>query len=161
MSDQDVRWIQRFSNFNKALKKLEQGVSFIRHNKLDEEDLRVEEQADKAHIELIKQGLIQSFEFTHELAWNVIKDYASYQGNPDIKGSRDAAREGFSMGLIEHGDVWMEMIKSRNETSHTYDEDTATEIFEKIIREYLPAFVQLREKMEELRSGEQGNLFVK
>jgi len=60
--------------------------------------------------------LIQSFEFTHELAWNVIKDYSFYQRNPEIRGSRDAVREGFAMGLIAQGEVWMEMIKSKNET---------------------------------------------
>jgi nucleotidyltransferase substrate binding protein (TIGR01987 family) len=95
------------------------------------------------------------------LAWNVIKDYAAYQGNPDIRGSRDAAREGFAMGLIDKGEVWMEMIKSRNNTSHTYDEATANEIFSNILNAYLPAFILFRQKMEAIRSGEQGNIFSK
>ena len=71
-------------------------------------------------FELEKQGLIQTFEFTHELAWNVMKDYFAWQGNPAITGSRDTAREAFQKGLIEDGEGWMEMIKSRNQTSHTY-----------------------------------------
>lgn len=154
MNNEDIRWEQRFSNFNKALKKLEDAVKYI----LDEEDIKDNENLDDIVNDLIKQGLIQSFEFTHELAWNVIKDYAAFQGNPEIKGSRDAAREGFAMGLIDDGEVWMEMIKSRNESSHTYDEKTATGIYTKIIQEYLPAFIDFRNNMETLRSGNQSKL---
>ncbi len=159
MNDMDIRWEQRFSNFNKALHKLESSVTYIKRN--HESNEIIEEQEGNYSIlnDLIKQGLIQSFEFTHELAWNVMKDYAAYQGNAEIRGSRDATREGFSMGLIENGDVWMEMVKSRNETSHTYDEDTASEIFEKVIYTYMPAFKSFQKKMEAIRSEEQGKLF--
>jgi nucleotidyltransferase substrate binding protein (TIGR01987 family) len=83
--------------------------------------------------DLEKQGVIQAFEFTHELAWNVMKDYFSWQGNPNITGSRDAIREAFNKGLITEGDGWMEMIKSRNQTSHTYNKLVANEIVEKIL----------------------------
>lgn len=158
MTEQDIRWQQRFSNFNKALKKLEEAVTYIKSNyNLDANN--VEEELDTTLDDLIKQGLIQNFEYTHELAWNVIKDYAQFQGNGEIRGSRDAAREGFAMGLIENGYVWMEMIQSRNGTSHTYDEETASEIFAKIINDYLPAFIAFGEKMESIRSGEQLELF--
>jgi nucleotidyltransferase substrate binding protein (TIGR01987 family) len=77
----------------------------------------------------------------------------------EIRGSRDAAREAFSIGLISNGEIWMEMINSRNKTTHTYDEETANEIFTKILDEYFPAFMQFRSKMEEIRRGKQGNLF--
>lgn len=63
------------------------------------------------------------------------------------------------MGLIADGEIWMEMIKSRNETSHTYEEKTASSIFNKIIDQYLPVFLTFRDKMESIRSGEQGQLF--
>jgi len=131
---------------------LEESVNYIRQDFLKKEHSKKNENFNPVLNDLLKQGLIQSFELTHELAWNVLKDYAAYQGNPDIRGSRDAAREGFSMGLIQNGEVWMEMIKSRNKTSHTYDEDIANEIFHKIIHEYLPAFMNLREKMESISS---------
>ena len=72
-----IRWEQRFSNFKKALKKLEESVGFIKENFLDKEESILSE--------LVKQGLIQGFEFTHELAWNVMKDYLTYQGNFEIK----------------------------------------------------------------------------
>jgi nucleotidyltransferase substrate binding protein (TIGR01987 family) len=145
-----IRWEQRFSNFKKALKKLEESVGFIKENFLDKEESILSE--------LVKQGLIQGFEFTHELAWNVMKDYLTYQGNFEIRGSRDATREGFSMGLISDGEIWMEMIKSRNQTSHTYDETTADEISRKIMEEYLPAFFSFKEQMEAIRNREQGKL---
>lgn len=157
MNNEDIRWEHRFSNFNKALKKLEDAVKYILDNS-DEEYPEDIENLDDIVNDLIKQGLIQSFEFTHELAWKVIKDYAAFQGNPEIKGSRDAAREGFAMGLIDDGEVWMEMIKSRNESPHTNDEKTATGIYTKIIQEYLPAFIDFRYNMESLRSGNQSKL---
>jgi nucleotidyltransferase substrate binding protein (TIGR01987 family) len=73
---------------------------------------------------LESQGLIQAFEFTHELAWNVMRDFFEYQGDTTIKGSCDATREAFSRNLIADGAGWMEMIKSRNASTHTYDEGT-------------------------------------
>lgn len=157
MSKQDIRCEQRFSNYNKALNKLNESIQYIKHNFSEENNTRQQKNLN----DLIKQGLIQSFEYTHELAWNVIKDYASYQGNVDITGSRDAARSAFSMGLISNGEVWMEMIQSRNKTLHTYNEETADEIFDKIINAYFPAFIAFRDKMESIRSSEQGKLFGK
>lgn len=151
---EDIRWEQRFSNFNKALLKLEQSVNYINHNVLDNEDL--------GYIidELIKEGLIQRFEYTHELAWNVMKDYALFQGNSTIGGSRDATREAYKLQIIENADVWMDMIQSRNKTSHTYNVEIANEIFGKIIHEYFQLFLDFQKTMEEKRSGEQSKLNV-
>ena len=94
-----------------------------------------------------EQGLIQAFEFTHELAWNVLKDFFAYQGNPDITGSRDASREAFRKGLIKDGEGWMEMIKSRNQSSHTYNQEIAEGIAEKITNTYFGLFLELEKKM--------------
>jgi len=82
---------------------------------------------------LEKQGLIQAFEFIHELAWNLLKDYLEYQGYQNIKGSRDAIREAFRVGLIEDGEAWMDTIKARNITLHVYYESMVEEIFEVIV----------------------------
>ena len=109
--------------------------------------------------EMLKEGLIQRFEYTHELAWNVMKDYAEYQGNNNVGGSRDATREAFQLKLIEDGGLWMDMIRSRNKTSHTYNEATANEIYTKILKEYFPAFAAFRKTMEEKRTAAQQNLF--
>jgi nucleotidyltransferase substrate binding protein, HI0074 family len=91
--------------------------------------------------------LIAAFECTHELAWNVIKDYFIYQGNSAIMGSRDAAREAFNKGLIENGEGWMEMIKSRNQTSHTYNQAVADEIVDRIIDLYCNLFQSFAKRM--------------
>ncbi|WP_373520681.1 nucleotidyltransferase substrate binding protein [Aquiflexum sp.] len=133
---ENTRWEQRFENYLKALIQLENAV------KLSEE---------RELTDLEKQGLIQAFEFTHELAWNVIKDYFFFQGNSEIIGSRDATREAFKVGLVQDGDGWMEMIKSRNKTSHTYNEDIASEITEKIIAWYFDLFKEFEVEMLEIK----------
>src|SRR5690554_7886264 len=113
MKNQDIRWLQRFSNYKKALRKLEDSVDYVT-NHITKESLDTGEEFGLIQIDLIKKGLIQSFELTHELAWNVIKDFVHYQGNQFVIDSRDASRDVFSMVLIEDGYVWMEMISSRN-----------------------------------------------
>ena len=104
---QDIRWQQRFKNYEIALKKLEEAVTLSKERTLSD---------------LEKQGLVQVFEFTHELAWNMLKDYFDFQSAAQLTGSRDATREAFNKGLVTDGDNWMEMIKSRNQTSHTYNQ---------------------------------------
>lgn len=157
---EDIRWEQRFSNFNKALLKLEESVNYINHNFLDKENELDDEDLGYIVDELIKEGLIQRFEYTHELAWNVMKDYALFQGNSTIGGSRDATREAYKLQIIENADVWMDMIQSRNKTSHTYNEEIANEIYEKIIHEYFQLFLDFQKTMGEKRSGEQNKLRV-
>lgn len=139
MASTDIRWQQRLSNYAKALDQLKQGVQLGEERSLSE---------------LEKQGLIQAFEFTHELAWNVMKDYFFFQGTSTITGSRDAVRESFQQGLIEEGEVWMEMIKSRNQTSHTYNQSVANEIVNKITKLYCPCFEKFLIKMQGLLKNE-------
>jgi len=157
ISKNEIRWEQRFSNFIRALKKLSEAVEYI-NNDLGEKEIE-NENAGEVLEEIIKEGLIQRFEYTYEMAWNVMKDYALYQGISEIGGSRDAIRYAFSSNLITDGDIWMEMIKSRVKTSHTYNEETAQEIYLKIINEYHSAFLKFQEVMEGKRSGEQQSLF--
>jgi nucleotidyltransferase substrate binding protein (TIGR01987 family) len=151
----DIRWEQRFSNFSKAMDKLQQSVDYI-HKNFEVENDNIE---DEILDEMVKEGLIQRFEYTHELAWNVMKDYAEYQGNSTIGGSRDASREALQLKIISNGEIWMDMIQSRNKTSHTYNEETANEIYSKILKEYYPVFAEFRNTMEEKRSGKQGEIF--
>lgn len=154
--EQNIRWEQRFSNFSKALNKLQLAFDYIKEHHTDSIE---NVDFDLVLDEIIKEGLIQRFEYTHELAWNVMKDYANFQGNSTIGGSRDATREAFQLQLISDGKIWMDMIGSRNKTSHTYDQTTANEIYSKIINDYLPAFVAFHKLMEEKRSGSQNELF--
>lgn len=157
----DIRWEQRFSNYNKALKKLSEAIEYIKKQLKENEVAIDDEDSEDVLEEIIKEGLIQRFEYTYEMAWNVMKDYALYQGNSEIGGSRDAIRYAFSSKLIENGDMWMDMIKSRIKTSHTYNKETANEIYLKIINEYHSAFLKLQKIMEGKRTGQQQSLFDK
>jgi len=150
MESKDIRWEQRFSNFNKALKKLEEAVKRIKKDYPIDKEGNIDE--DKFLDDILKEGLIQRFEYTHELAWNVMKDFLSNAGNTNIFGSKDATREAFASGLIQDGELWMDMIKSRNKTSHTYNEETADDIFLKIMNQYIHQFIQFGDKMEGLRN---------
>ncbi len=128
----DIRWKQRLDNYAKALAQL---TKFIDKGELNE---------------LEQQGLIQSFEYTYELAWNVIKDYLEFQGQTGIMGSRDAFRRAFSLGLVENGEVWMEMIRSRMLTSHTYNPDVADAVAHSIANTYYAEFISLHDRLEAL-----------
>lgn len=140
MDEHDIRWEQRYANFTKAFSRLTRAVELAHERPLSE---------------LEEQGLIQAFEYTHELAWNVMKDYAHYQGNANVAGSRDATREAFSLQLIADGSGWMEMITSRNKTSHTYNEEIAQEIVHKIVNNYFPLFAAFQKTMDAKHSGKQ------
>lgn len=135
---QDIRWHQRLDNYGRALAQLQSAVALSQARALSE---------------LEQQGLIQAFEFTHELAWNVMKDYFVYQGQTQITGSRDATRAAFAVQLIEDGEGWMEMIASRNQSSHTYNRATAQALFVRITQTYADLFAAFAVKMEGLRGG--------
>jgi nucleotidyltransferase substrate binding protein (TIGR01987 family) len=139
MREQDIRWEQRFNNYKKALAKLGEAVQ------LD---------AQRVLSELEKQGTIQAFEYTHELAWKVMQDFFIDQGNTEIRGSKDATRQAFSVDLITDGDKWMEMIRSRNLTSHTYNEEISDEIYKNIVSVFYPLFVAFKETMDKINARE-------
>ena len=128
----DIRWKQRFYNYQKALVQL---TKFIKKGELSE---------------LEEQGIIKAFEYTYELAWNVIKDYYEEQGEVSIQGSRDALRLAFQRGLITDGENWMNMIKSRIASVHTYNLEVAQQINQDIHDIYFQLFIELKEKMESL-----------
>jgi len=136
IENSNIRWHQRLSNYEKALTQLQNAVNLSQERSLSE---------------IEKQGLLKAFEFTHELAWNVMKDYFDYQGNTLIRGSRDAIREAFSVGLISEGEIWMDTIKSRTMSVHTYDESTANEIASKIINQYIKIFQAFYIKMNDIK----------
>ena len=125
----DIRWQQRFANYQKALAQLRR---FLEHGNLNE---------------LEQQGLIQAFEYTYELAWQVMKDFLEHEGNLNISGSRSAMREAFKVGLIAGEAAWQAMITHRNLTVHTYNEDLANEIATAITHTYFALFVAFAEKM--------------
>ncbi len=131
----DIRWQQRLDNFNKAMKQLSSAVELFHSRNLSELEI---------------QGLIQAYEYTYELAWNVMRDYFRFLGVNTINGPRDAFRESFQKALIHKGEDWMAMIESRNQTTHTYNKILADQIARKIVGTYFPLFCNFRDKMSEL-----------
>jgi nucleotidyltransferase substrate binding protein (TIGR01987 family) len=121
----DIRWKQRFANYQKALEQLKEFVEKKPLSKLEQ------------------QGLIKAFEYTYELAWNTIKDFYEAQGESNIQGSKDALRLAFKRGLIQNGDTWMSMVQSRIDTAHTYNEATAKKVITAILNDYYSLFVEL------------------
>jgi nucleotidyltransferase substrate binding protein (TIGR01987 family) len=132
LKDKDIRWEQRFRNYKKALSQLEKFIDKI------------------ILTDLEMQGLVKAFEYTYELAWNTMKDFLKYKGQSDIYGSRDAIKKAFQLDLINNGDNWMDMLKSRNMTSHTYNEEIAEEVCQAVKEKYYSLFKELEAKFESL-----------
>lgn len=140
MNRQEVRWIQRTNSFEKAFSRLRAAVKLAEQRELSD---------------LEAQGLIQGFEYTHELAWKTLKNFLEAQGILNLYGSRDTTREAFKNRLIENGEVWMDMVDKRNLTSHTYDEETAAQVVTAICATYFAEFERLLVRLHQLK--EEGN----
>lgn len=141
MKNKDIRWQQRFINFNKAFRQLER---FIAKNELNEME---------------EQGLIKAFEYTYELSWKTLQDLIKYKGYNNIVGPRPVIMQSFQNGYITDGHGWAAMHKSRNLTSHTYDGETAKEIISEIRQSYYQLFKKLKTKLEKEKTGKQNMLF--
>jgi nucleotidyltransferase substrate binding protein (TIGR01987 family) len=128
----DIRWQQRFSNYSRAMQNIGEAVALA---------------AERPLSNLEQQGLIHAFEFTHELGWNLLKDFLEFKGITGLIGSRDASRSAFKNALVTDGEAWMDMIKARNQTSHTYNLDVANEVAQAILSRFYPAFVALRQTL--------------
>lgn len=135
MDDQTNRWIQRANSFRRAFLRLKEGVDLAQQRELSD---------------LEAQGLIQGFEYTHELAWNALKHFLQTQ-EFKLYGSRDTTRAAFKEGLIENGEAWMEMIRHRNLTTHTYNESVAKEVVSAVLNTYFSEFETLLGKIEYLK----------
>ncbi len=133
----DIRWQQRFKNYRKALSQLRK---FISKGELSE---------------LEEQGLIKAFEYTYELGWTTLKDFLEHQGHAGIYGSRDAIRKSFELNLVQDGQGWMDMLESRNKTSHIYNEEIAREICQAVQTRYFQLLEQLEKTMEALAREEE------
>lgn len=117
---QDVRWKQRFQNFEKAMGYLEGALQIPGPDIVQ------------------KAGIIHFFEMSFELAWNMVKDYLEDQGFVDIKSPRGALKKAFEMNILDNGHDWMDLLQDRNLTAHTYDEQKATEMEQLIQNKYFP-----------------------
>ena len=124
----EIRWKQRFENFNKSytlLKKYSSGPIVT---------------------ELEKAGIIQFFEMTFELGWKVLKDYLESEGYI-VKSPRETIKQAFQVGIIENGHVWIDALSNRNLTTHIYDEELANKMTQEIIKIYLPELEKMHKKL--------------
>ena len=135
MEKKDVRWLQRFSNLKKAFQKLKEAAE------------------SDSLSELEREGLIQRFEYTYELAWKTLQDLLEAKGYIDIKGPTPVLQQSFQDGYIVDGDGWMKLKKSRENTSHTYNKEVAEEIVATIISSYFRLFVELILRLEHEADG--------
>ena len=116
----DIRWKQRFSNFGRAFELLESALK------------------QSALTKLEKEGVIQRFEYTFELAWKTMRDYLRHQGiESDLP--REVLKQAFANGLIKDGQAWIEMLEARNLMARTYDEAAFEAAFRRIQSEFFPA----------------------
>jgi nucleotidyltransferase substrate binding protein (TIGR01987 family) len=114
---EDIRYKQRFENFEKSFFLLEQALSINEPSIVE------------------KAGAIQFFEITFELSWKLMKDYLSYIGY-EVKSPREAIKTAFSIELINDGSTWLDGLVDRNLTVHTYDEAKADEVYQAINNDY-------------------------
>lgn len=131
METNDVRWKQRYANFSKALKHLEEALQ------IENPDF------------IQKAGIIHFFEMSFELSWNVVKDYLEEQGFIDVKSPRSALKKAFEIDLITNGHSWLDLLIDRNLTAHTYDEEKATQVEKLIHYKYLPLLKDLQNTFEQ------------
>ena len=136
----EKRWIQRLDNYEKAVSVLDRIFLISKERELTEAE---------------QMGLIQSFEFSFELAWKLMKDFLTSKGIFEIIGSKDAIRQAFSDGIIQNGEIWMNMIDSRNETSHAYDEKIAEKVVEDISNSYIAEFNIFLATMKKYRNEQE------
>ncbi|GEO81097.1 nucleotidyltransferase substrate binding protein [Pararhodospirillum oryzae] len=125
---QDVRWKQRFQNFDRALVLLREPV----------------DQGIATLSALEKEGTVQRFVFTLELAWKTLKDYLEHEGRPvEPVTPRAVIKEAFAARILGDGQVWIDMITHRNLLSHTYDAKAFDATVQAVQDRYLPAFEDL------------------
>lgn len=134
MENKDVRWIQRFHNYSKALARLTEAVDLVEERQLSN---------------LEQQGLIQAFEFTYDLAWKTLQDLLRDQKRPNNNGGPSIIiAQAVEDGYIKNAEAWKALKKSRELTSHTYEDEMAEEIAENIIEIYHGLFIQLETRLQ-------------
>ncbi len=125
MNQKEIRWKQRFDNFSKAYLRLKEVVEIY---------------PDLSDLE--KEGMVQRFEYTFELAWKTIKDYLESKGIIE-KFPRDVIKSAFETNVISDGDTWIEMLDNRNMLAHTYDNDSFKFAIQKVAGNYYGAISEL------------------
>ena len=125
----NTRLVQKYADFSKAVSRLKEVL-----------DAGTES-------DFVYDAAIQRFEFTYELGWKLLKAFMAYSGIAEVNTPREAFKEAFAAGLIHNGELWIEMIKDRNLTSHTYDEAEAVRIYNRVRERYFALFEKLEKKL--------------
>lgn len=129
------RWHFRFDNFRDALAKLSEVVARLSRGELSE---------------LEREGTVQRFEYTWELAWKTLRDYLADNGNAvNVPSAANVIRAAFQVNLIEDGDAWIMAMKARNEMSHEYNSDAFERIVVEIKDKYLPLLISVGQKLND------------
>ena len=126
--NKEIRWRQRFVNFDKAFLALERTIAIENPSEAE------------------RGGLIQFFEVAFELSWKTLKDYLE-AGGFQVKSPREVLKQAFQSGVIQEGHAWMDALDDRNLTAHTYNEEVALKI-DRLIREtYFPVIAALHKTL--------------
>jgi nucleotidyltransferase substrate binding protein (TIGR01987 family) len=129
MTDSTPRWYCRFDNYRRAFNLLREAI---------------EQKSPLTQLE--KEGVIQRFEYTMELAWKTLKDYLESEGVVfDQITPRAVIRRAFEAGIIKQGEIWQNALDARNRMSHTYNFDIFEQVIADIHTSYLAAFDDLHE----------------
>ena len=133
----EIRWRQRLDNFQQAMEQLNEAC------------------AKKDYTKLERAGLIQTFEFTFELAWKTLKDLLFYQGF-NVKSPRETIRQAFEAGLLSENDAetLLDALNKRNLLTHTYQERVADEAEHLIKEHYWPALKHLADHLTKIAAGQ-------
>lgn len=121
---------EKLENYKKALARLEEAL------------------AEKEPDQFVYDAIIKRFEFTYELAWELLKALIEYKGGEDVRFPRDVFKEAYAKGLLKNGEIWLDMLNDRNLSSHTYNQEKVMEIFMRIKHRYFDEFVRLAETIE-------------
>lgn len=130
--NQDIRWKQRFENYNKALDQLEEACE----NSLD----------DLSRLEQL--GVVQLFELCFELGWKLLRDKLEFDGISVDASPRKVIKSAFQSGLLTDGQIWIDMMLHRNRLSHTYDVETFESLLHQVLEDYLPALTAIQQKVK-------------
>lgn len=134
MGNEDIRWIQRFNNFQKALARLTEAIILREERPL---------------TSLEQQGLIKAFEFTFDLAWKTLQDFLRENKRPNSNGGPNVIlAQALRDELIRNDQGWKDLKASRELSSHTYDEETADEIAEKVVNTFYGLLTLLETRLQ-------------
>lgn len=137
ISSQDIRWKQRFQNYEKVFKRLSHAIEVVKATPDDD---------------LLQSGLVQTYEYTFELAWKTLKDYLTLEGF-EVRSPRETIRQGFQSGYIMNGEDWLQALADRNLTTHIYDDEIIIRVLSDIFERYFfllqDFYISFKEKADE------------